>query len=366
MSEQEVPQALPGTRVTFLDQTGAKSVDAVIADSVIVKRILPNIVTKMNLPVMGPDGQPMSYSLDHKEGGQRLREDQTLVEARVRNGDHLIVYPEIVAGALELPAGNRGSGRREGPRRVVTGSPRQRRLKNDFLSLTRLAEESSIFSFVAGRTYHDAPPESYVVRFHGRGLYRESSGDRVVVRETHEVGIQLGAGYPRMMPELGWRTPIFHPNISSSGIVCLGGYSTHWVPSLQLDQLCVMLWNMIRYANYDVESPYNREAAGWVRAQKIWQFPLDDRNLRDRPFRATASDELPHSDWRRGPCEISFLAGDAASQATGFPSSLANSRRMPDQTTPGGLRELEPIVEAEVVDSLSTLRAHAEIRFIDR
>ena len=30
-----------GTRVTFLDQTGAKSVDAVIADTVSVKRILP-------------------------------------------------------------------------------------------------------------------------------------------------------------------------------------------------------------------------------------------------------------------------------------------------------------------------------------
>jgi hypothetical protein len=87
-----------GTRVTFLDQTGAKSVDAVIAETVTVQRILPNIITKMNLPVMGPDGQPMSYSLDHKEGGKRLREDQTLADANVAEGDHLIVYPEIVAG----------------------------------------------------------------------------------------------------------------------------------------------------------------------------------------------------------------------------------------------------------------------------
>lgn len=87
-----------GTRVTFLDQTGAKSVEAIIADTVTVQRILPNIITKMNLPVTGPDGQPMSYSLDHKEGGRRLREEQTLPVALVRDGDHLIVYPEIVAG----------------------------------------------------------------------------------------------------------------------------------------------------------------------------------------------------------------------------------------------------------------------------
>ena len=49
-------------------------------------------------PPLGPDGQPMSYSLDHKEGGKRLREEQTLPDAEVRDGDHLIVYPEIVAG----------------------------------------------------------------------------------------------------------------------------------------------------------------------------------------------------------------------------------------------------------------------------
>lgn len=87
-----------GTQVTFLDQTGAKSVEAVVADTVTVQRILPNIITKMNLPVVGPDGQPMSYSLDHKEGGKRLREDQTLLQGQVADGDHLIIYPEIVAG----------------------------------------------------------------------------------------------------------------------------------------------------------------------------------------------------------------------------------------------------------------------------
>ena len=102
MSGQGASPPRKGTRVTFLDQTGAKSIDAVIADTVSVKRILPNIISKMNLPVMGPDGQPMSYSLDHKEGGKRLREDQTLVDANVRDGDHLIVYPEIVAGAARV------------------------------------------------------------------------------------------------------------------------------------------------------------------------------------------------------------------------------------------------------------------------
>ena len=87
-----------GTRVTFLDQTGAKSVEAVVSDTVTVKRILPSIITKMNLPMIGPDGNPMSYSLDHKEGGRRLLDEETLLVGYVRDGDHLIIYPEIVAG----------------------------------------------------------------------------------------------------------------------------------------------------------------------------------------------------------------------------------------------------------------------------
>jgi len=87
-----------GIQVTFLDQTGSKSVKAVIAFTVPVSRIIPNIITKMNLPATSPDGQPMSYALDHKEGGRRLLENWTLVEAGIQNGDHLIVYPEVVAG----------------------------------------------------------------------------------------------------------------------------------------------------------------------------------------------------------------------------------------------------------------------------
>src|SRR5947199_2593706 len=64
-------------------------------------------------------------------------------------------------------------------------------------------------------------------------------------------------------------------------MVCLGGYGTHWVPSLNLDELCGMLWDMARYHNYDIRSPYNREAALWVANQSTFRFPTDQRPLRD-------------------------------------------------------------------------------------
>jgi hypothetical protein len=159
-------------------------------------------------------------------------------------------------------------------------SPRYRRLSSDEKSLQQLQATSTILDYtVPGRTF-GGPPEVYLVNFRGRGLSRPEGSLETVIREHHQVLIRLGAAYPRQMPELFWKTPIFHPNISSNGIVCLGGYSTHWVPSLRLDQLCEMLWDMIRYENYDVESPYNREAAQWARTQTAYAFPIDPRPLR--------------------------------------------------------------------------------------
>jgi len=95
------------------------------------------------------------------------------------------------------------------------------------------------------------------------------------------VEIKLGPSYPRSVPELRWLTPIHHPNISEIGLVCLGGFGTHWVPSIQLDELCAMLWDMARYHNYDIRSPYNRDAALWAAHQTTILFPTDPRPIRD-------------------------------------------------------------------------------------
>ncbi|MBW3597934.1 MAG: ubiquitin-conjugating enzyme E2 [Planctomycetes bacterium] len=181
--------------------------------------------------------------------------------------------------------------------------------------MEKLHAESTILDF----TPLGEPAEAYLIRFHGKGAYRPSGSNRIHTRDLHEVSIKLGASYPRMMPELQWKSPIFHPNISGGGVVCLGGYGTHWVPSLNLDELCVMLWDMIRYQNYDVESPYNREAALWAKTQTDFRFPLDRRPLRDKlanaapvsPPRREARDEtsppLPASQRPARAAEVVFI-----------------------------------------------------------
>jgi len=46
--------------------------------------------------------------------------------------------------------------------------------------------------------------------------------------------------------------------------------------------MITMLWDMIRYKNFDSNSPYNREAAAWTQSQTDFAFPIDTRSIRDR------------------------------------------------------------------------------------
>ncbi|CAN5675313.1 hypothetical protein BH23PLA1_BH23PLA1_06670 [soil metagenome] len=154
-------------------------------------------------------------------------------------------------------------------------SPHTRRLKTDLTAMERLRAESSVLRF---KTSGD-PPQRYFIEFLGQSLARERG--KVRIQDRHQVEIKLGSAYPRTMPELRWLSPIYHPNISEIGLVCLGGYGTHWVPSLHLDELVTMLWDMARFHNYDLRSPYNREAALWAANQTTFAFPTDHRPLRD-------------------------------------------------------------------------------------
>ncbi len=208
---------------------------------------------------------------------------------------------------------------------ALLDSPRQRRLKTDHQALQQLAADSTIFQFEA----FGSPPDFYVLRFRGRGLEKRDPASDIRIRELHEVHIRLGAAYPRMMPELTWKSPIFHPNISLGGVVCLGGYGTYWVPSLALADLCTMLWDMARFANFDESSPYNREAAAWAKAQKAFELPIDARPLRNK------------------------LSGTEPSPVTEpFPLSVDPApAKAPPCAPPAEIVFLSHVVETEIIDA---------------
>lgn len=225
-------------------------------------------------------------------------------------------------------------------------SPRIRRLRNDLKALEQLAADSSIFSF---KSYGD-PADFYVIRFHGRGLFKPDAHEPQTI-DRHEVHIRLGASYPRMMPELAWKSPIFHPNISASGVVCLGGYGTYWVPSLTLDELCTMLWDMVRYENYDEKSPYNREAALWIKIQSRYRMPVDGRPLRNNLAKV-------------GGMERSPAAAPANGRPPAFePSSPFGAIPSPPVLTP--LASSAPVARPRVEGPMRSREEESGVTFID-
>jgi hypothetical protein len=71
---------------------------AEIPDDVVVKDLLPELTTSLELPVTGPDGRPMSYRLDSKALGRELQEDETLAQAGVPKDDRIMMTADVTAG----------------------------------------------------------------------------------------------------------------------------------------------------------------------------------------------------------------------------------------------------------------------------
>jgi hypothetical protein len=72
---------------------------AEIPDDVVVKELLPELTTSLELPVTGPDGRPMSYRMDSKALGRELKEDETLAQAGVPKDDRLMMTADVTAGS---------------------------------------------------------------------------------------------------------------------------------------------------------------------------------------------------------------------------------------------------------------------------
>lgn len=84
--------------IVVVDATGNKTEEATVPPAVASGRIVARLVELMELPVSGPDGQPLSYKFHHKQSGRQIADEETLEEAGVRQGDVLRLVAEITAG----------------------------------------------------------------------------------------------------------------------------------------------------------------------------------------------------------------------------------------------------------------------------
>ena len=127
-------------------------------------------------------------------------------------------------------------------------------------------------ALVAGSTQAAEPIR---VEIHCRSVASASYPGRAVDRVR--LRINLPARYPFERPTVTIETPIFHPNVFTSGVVCQGD---RWIPSEGLDLLVKRMIRLVTFdpAHVNPASAANRSAASWYLAQRSLEpstFPTD-------------------------------------------------------------------------------------------
>ena len=242
---------------------------AEVPDDIALRDIIPELVSLLQLPTVGPDGRPMGYRLDSKALGRELGEEETLDEAGAPPEDRLILTADITAGAVS-----------------VEQSPRMRRLRGDHDLMQELAARSDLIEFRAKSARRGLPPERYIVTFKCKGIVGVDRNGKPKFGSRHQVEIYLHSQYPQRWPGMKWLTPVWHPNINHlNGSVCID--AAWWTASRSLDRLVIMIGEMVQYKNFHDDPtkppfPWDPEAARWCRAYRAKHpqvFPVDKREL---------------------------------------------------------------------------------------
>jgi len=84
--------------LTVVDATGNKTEEVTVPETVAAGRIVGKLVGMLQLPTVGPDGQPLSYKFHHKQSGRQINDNETLADAGVHDNDVLRLVAEITAG----------------------------------------------------------------------------------------------------------------------------------------------------------------------------------------------------------------------------------------------------------------------------
>ncbi|KPA11745.1 ubiquitin-conjugating protein E2 [Candidatus Magnetomorum sp. HK-1] len=175
---------------------------------------------------------------------KRLNSEETLDDLGLWDGAILRIFPESIAGIIDEH------------KRVST-------LVADHKNLEELRQTNPKIDFKPNTSH---APTRYTIIFLEKGISGIYKNGDPIISDKHEIEIVLDSNYPGEAPKVSWKTPIFHPNISpKTGKVCLGVLSEKYLPALGLARLVVMLFEMLQYRNYDIDSPFNEEAADWAK-----------------------------------------------------------------------------------------------------
>jgi ubiquitin-protein ligase len=103
------------------------------------------------------------------------------------------------------------------------------------------------------------------------------------IQNATEVRIELLSRYPFQEPTATITTPIYHPNVYTSGKICFG---TKWLPTQGLDLLAKRIIQIITFDEsiLNEKSPANSDALHWyreARGKTPNAFPTDKLEIRE-------------------------------------------------------------------------------------
>lgn len=84
---------------------------------------------------------------------------------------------------------------------------------------------------------------------------------------TYFLDITFPNNYPQNPPRIIFKTPIYHPNISTQGSICLDLLKNNWSPSLSIGKILLSISSLLNDPNPN--DPLNTDAANTF---------LEDRN----------------------------------------------------------------------------------------
>ncbi len=119
------------------------------------------------------------------------------------------------------------------------------------------------------------PPDNYEIEYTLRGFIRDAE-NTVTIGNRHRVRVSLPFGYPHFAPIAKPLTPIFHPDFDPAAI----RIADQWQRNPSLPELILHIGEMISGNVFQVEDPFNQEAADWYTSHAD-QLPLDALSLAD-------------------------------------------------------------------------------------
>ncbi len=110
--------------------------------------------------------------------------------------------------------------------------------------------------------------------------------DSPYVGGVFKLTIQFPVDYPFKPPHVQFKTPIYHPNVNSAGMICLDILKQQWSPALTISKVLLSICSLLTDPNPDdpfvpeIARIYKTDRAAYVEEARRWTLnhaiPEDD------------------------------------------------------------------------------------------